>query len=341
MLAGVTPGDLQQSFFTNSGSEANETAVMLAQLYTGRSEIVALRHGYSGRTLVTQALTAHSTWRALPTQFAGVKHAVSPYCYRCPFKLKYPSCDMACAQDIEELIRTTTTGRVAAFLAEPIQGVGGFIVPPKEYFKIAVEIIRKYGGIFICDEVQTAFGRTGGSIFGIDYYGVKPDIMTMAKGIANGMPFGATVAKPEIADSIKALSISTFGGNPVCCTAAIETLKIVVNDNIPATSEKLGQQLRAGLDALKQKHPRTIGDVRGRGLMQALEFVEDETKGNRTPNPKATVQFFEETRKRNLLVGKGGLYGNVVRLAPPMSVTESEIDEALGIIGEALASMKA
>jgi alanine-glyoxylate transaminase/(R)-3-amino-2-methylpropionate-pyruvate transaminase len=340
MLAGITPGDLQQSFFSNSGTEADETAVMLAQLYTGRQEIIALRHGYSGRTLLTQALTAQSIWRALPTQVPAIKHAVSPYCYRCAFKLKYPSCDLACARDIEDLIQTTTTGQIAGFLAEPIQGVGGFIQPPKEYFQVAVEIIRRHGGIFICDEVQTAFGRTGGKMFGIEHFGVEPEIMTMAKGIANGMPLGATIATPEVADSIKALSISTYGGNPVCCTAARETLKIVLNDNIPMRCQRLGRRLRQGLDALKEKYPRVIGDVRGMGLMQALELVVDEAKGDRTPNPKATIHLFEETRKRGLLIGKGGLHGNIVRLAPPMTVTESEIDEALALLGESFGAMK-
>jgi 4-aminobutyrate aminotransferase-like enzyme len=339
-LAKIAPGRLQQSFFTNSGTEADETAVMLAQLYTGRQEIIALRYGYSGRTMLSQALTAHSTWRALPTQIAAVKHAVSPYCYRCPFQLKYPSCDIACARDLEELIQTTTTGKIAGFLAEPIQGVGGFIVPPKEYFQVAVEIVRKHGGVFICDEVQTAFGRTGGKMFGIEHFGVEPDIMTMAKGIANGMPMGATMATPEIADTIKVLSISTFGGNPICCAAARETLQIVLDENLPARVEKLGQRLRKGLDALKQKYPRIIGDVRGMGLMQAMELVVDETKADRTPNTKATLQFFEETRKRGLLVGKGGLHGNIVRLAPPMLVAEREIDEALGTVGESFAAMR-
>ena len=216
-LARLAPGNLKQSYFTASGTEADETAVMMAELHTGSNEIVALRHGYSGRSMLAQSLTAHSTWRALPTQIAGIKHAVSPYCYRCPLHLTYPSCGIACAKDIEELIRTTTTGRVAGFLAEPIQGVGGFITPPPEYFEIAVGIIKKYGGVFICDEVQTGFGRTGGTWWGIEHWGVEPDIMTMAKGVANGLPLGVTIATPEIAASLKALTISTFGGNPVSC----------------------------------------------------------------------------------------------------------------------------
>src|SRR5215813_10828078 len=202
-LARLSPGRLQQSFLATSGTEADEKAVMLAQFHTGASEIVALRHGYSGRSMLAQSLTAVSTWRPLPTQVPGIKHAVSPYCYRCPLKLTYPSCGVACAKDIEELIRTTTTGRVAGFLAETIQGVGGFITPPPEYFEIAVGIIRKYGGVFICDEVQTGFGRTGGTMWGITHWGVEPDILTMAKGIANGLPLGATITTPEIAASLK------------------------------------------------------------------------------------------------------------------------------------------
>ena len=160
-LAKITPGALKKSFFSASGTEADETAVMLAQVFTGNMEIIALRHGYSGRSLLAQSLTGHSAWRSVPSQIAAIKHAMSPYCYRCPLGLEYPSCEVKCALDIEELILTTTTGQIAGFLAEPIQGVGGFITPPKEYFEIAVGIIRKYGGIFICDEVQTGFGRTG------------------------------------------------------------------------------------------------------------------------------------------------------------------------------------
>src|SRR5512141_1459975 len=202
-LARLTPGRLQKSYFTCSGTEADETAVMMAQIATGRQEIVALRHGYSGRSMLAQSLTGHASWRAVPTQIAAIKHAVSPYCYRCPFGLTYPSCEVKCAQDIEELIKTTTTGQIAGLLAEPIQGVGGFITPPKEYFKIATAIVRKYGGLFICDEVQTGFGRTGGKWWGCEQYGVQPDIMTMAKGIANGWPLSATICTPAIADSMQ------------------------------------------------------------------------------------------------------------------------------------------
>jgi len=339
-IAAITPGELKKSFFTASGTEADETAVMLAQVYTGRHEIIALRHGYSGRSLLAQALTAHASWRILPTQVGAIKHAVSPYCYRCAFGLSYPSCDVKCARDIEELIRTTTVGQVAGFLAEPIQGVGGFVTPPKEYFKIAVEIVRRYGGVFICDEVQTGFGRTGGKMFGIEHYGVLPEIMTMAKGVANGFPLGVTTAIPTVADSLKGLTISTFGGNPVSCAAANATLAVIREEDIPTHVEKVGAVLRSGLAQLKEKYPRLIGDVRGMGLMQAIELVEDETKKDRTPNTGATLELFEETKKRGLLIGKGGLYGNAIRISPPMTVSEDEVREALKILDEALAAMR-
>jgi len=333
-LARLSPGRLQQSFLASSGTEADETAVMLAQLHTGASEIVALRHGYSGRSMLAQSLTAVSTWRPLPTQIPGIKHAVAPYCYRCPLKLTYPSCGVACAKDIEELIRTTTSGRIAGFLAETIQGVGGFITPPPEYFEIAVGIVRKYGGVFICDEVQTGFGRTGGKFWGIEHYGVEPDIMTMAKGIANGLPLGACIATPEIAASLKALTISTFGGNPVACAAANATIDIIEKEDLPGNAERMGRILRAGFDELRGRFPRTIGDVRGMGLMQALELVEDETSGNRAPNKVMTNRVFEETKKRGLLVGKSGLEGNVFRVAPALNVSRSDVEEALAIIRE-------
>lgn len=337
-LARITPGKLKQSYFTASGTEADETAVMLAQLATGSTEIVALRHGYSGRSMLAQSLTAHSTWRALPTQVAGIKHAVAPYCYRCPLHLTYPSCGVACAKDIEELIRTTTTGRIAGFLAEPIQGVGGFITPPPEYFEIAVGIIKKYGGVFICDEVQTGFGRTGGTMWGIEHWGVEPDIMTMAKGVANGLPLGVTIATPEIAASLKALTISTFGGNPVSCAAANATIQLIEEEDLPKNAERMGRLLREGLEELKRRFPKNIGDVRGMGLMQGVELVEDETSGNRTPAKALTNRVFEETKKRGLLIGKGGLEGNAFRIAPALTVTKSDIEEALEILRDSFAA---
>ncbi|HEV8118408.1 MAG TPA: aspartate aminotransferase family protein, partial [Thermoanaerobaculia bacterium] len=335
-LARLTPGNLKQSYFTASGTEADETAVMMAQLSTGSSELIALRHGYSGRSMLAQSLTAHSSWRALPTQVAGIKHAMSPYCYRCPLGLKPESCGTACAKDIEDIIRTTTTGRIAGFIAEPIQGVGGFITPPPEYFEIAVGIIKKYGGVFICDEVQTGFGRTGGKWWGIEHWGVQPDIMTMAKGIANGLPLAVTIATPEIASALKTLTISTFGGNPISCAAANATVQIIEEEDLVGNSERMGRILRQGLEELQRRFPKNIGDVRGLGLMQAIEFVVDETAGDRTPEKAMCNRVFEEAKKRFLLIGKGGLDGNSFRIAPALNVTKPEVEEALGILRESL-----
>jgi alanine-glyoxylate transaminase/(R)-3-amino-2-methylpropionate-pyruvate transaminase len=340
-LARITPGNLKQSCFTASGTEADETAVMMAQLSTGNLEIIALRHGYSGRSMLAQSLTAVSTWRALPTQVAAVKHAPAPYCYRCPLKLTYPSCGVACAKDLEELVRTTTTGRIAGFLAEPIQGVGGFLTPPPEYFEIAVSIIRKYGGVFICDEVQTGFGRLGGKWWGIEHWGVTPDILTTAKGIANGLPMGVTIATPEIAASLKALTISTFGGNPVSAAAANATLQFMEEEKLPENAERMGRLLREGLDEIRHRFPKSVGEVRGKGLMQGVELVADETAGNRAPNGALTSRVFEEAKKRGLLIGKGGLDGNCFRIAPALTVTEADIREALEILTESFAAAAA
>lgn len=328
-LASLAPGKLKKSFFTNSGTEADETAIMIAQHYTGNQEVIALRHSYSGRSALAMNLTAHSTWRVSKTLLPGIHHAMSPYCYRCPFHLTYPACDIACARDLEELIKTETSGKIAAFIAEPIQGVGGFIVPPKEYFRIAAEIVRKHGGVFIADEVQTGWGRTGKRWFGIEHFGVEPDIMTSAKGMANGFPIGWTIATPEIADSLKGPSISTFGGNPVSCEAAMATIECIEKENILHHAHELGAHFRNSLGELA-KSSKTIGDVRGMGLMIGVELVTD--KKSKTPNPEAVLKVFEETRKAGLLIGKGGLYGNILRISPPMAVTRAEVDRALGIL---------
>jgi alanine-glyoxylate transaminase / (R)-3-amino-2-methylpropionate-pyruvate transaminase len=333
-------GKAGKAFFTASGTEADETAVALAQIATGRQELIALRHGYSGRSMLAQSLTAHSKYRAVPTQIAAIKHAHAPYCYRCPFNATAGNCGFECAQDIEELIQTTTTGQIAGFLAEPIQGVGGFIVAPDGYFKVAVDIVRKYGGLFICDEVQTGFGRTGTKMWGIEHHeGVEPDIMTMAKGIANGLPIGACLATVPIADSWKAGNIATFGGNPISTAAANATIDVIVDEKLTQNAETMGKLLREGLEAMKRKHPKTIGDVRGKGLMQALELVKDETAKDRTPDAATTSRLFEETKKRGLLIGRGGLWGNVVRIAPPLNVTKSEIEEGLKALDESLSAL--
>ena len=337
-LVRLAPGNLEKVFFNASGTEADETAVMMAQLYTGNTEIIALRHGYSGRSLLAQSLTAHAPWRALPTQVASVKHALAPYCYRCPLKMTYPDCGVACANDVKELINTTTTGKVAGILAEPIQGVGGFITPPDEYFNIVADIIHEHGGIFISDEVQTGFGRTG-KTWGIQHSGVEPDMITVAKGIANGMPLAAVVTTKDIADTLQKNTISTFGGNPVSSAAANATLEIIERDELKANANEMGEILKDGLIKIQSDHREVIGEVRGKGLMVGLELVVDETKKDRTPNPDAVDRLMEETKDRGLLIGRGGLYGNCVRISPALNVGRNEIDEALSILSSSFKSI--
>ena len=249
-LVKLAPQNLEKVFLNATGTEADETAVMLAQLYTGNSEILALRHGYSGRSMLAQSLTAHAPWRAMPTQIASVKHAMAPYCYRCPLKLSPENCGTACANDVEELIQTTTTGKIAGILAEPIMGVGGFITPPKEYFSIVADIVRKYGGVFISDEVQTGFGRTG-KAWGIEHYGVEPDMITVAKGIANGFPLAAVISTKEIADSLDKNTISTFGGNPVSCASANATIDIIERENLAENAKDMGRILIKGMKKIQ------------------------------------------------------------------------------------------
>ena len=337
-LVRLAPGNLEKVFFNASGTEADETAVMMAQLYTGNTEIIALRHGYSGRSLLAQSLTAHAPWRALPTQVASVKHALAPYCYRCPLKMTYPDCGVACANDVKELINTTTTGKVAGILAEPIQGVGGFITPPDAYFNIVADIIHEHGGIFISDEVQTGFGRTG-KTWGIQHSGVEPDMITVAKGIANGMPLAAVVTTKDIADTLQKNTISTFGGNPVSSAAANATLEIIERDELKANANEMGEILKDGLIKIQSDYREVIGEVRGKGLMVGLELVVDETKKDRTPNPDAVDRLMEETKDRGLLIGRGGLYGNCVRISPSLNIGRSEIDEALSILASSFRSI--
>src|SRR5436309_1093295 len=335
-LAQMTPGRLKKSFFSSSGTEANDTAIMAAKTHTGRHEIVVLRHSYGGRSATMLSAVGVHTWRPLPAQVPGIVHALAPYCYRCPFHLTYPECGLACAEDIESVIQTTTTGEIAAFMAETILGVGGYIVPPPGYFERAVEIARKYGGLFIADEVQTAWGRTGEKWFGIERWNVEPDIITSAKGLGNGVPIGITVATPEVADSYPGLTFSTFGGNPVSCAAALAVLKVIEDDDLKKNSAVVGGYFRQRLEELKDKYP-VIGDVRGMGLMQALELVKDrETK---EPDPQSVGRVFEETRKRRVLVGKGGLYGNVIRTGMMLNSTKDHVDELIEALDASFAAL--
>jgi 4-aminobutyrate aminotransferase len=278
----------------------------------------------------------HAPWRPLPAQVAGFVHAPAPYCYRCPFKLTYPECGLACANDIEELIMTTTTGEIAAFMAEPILGVGGFIVPPPGYFERAVEITRKHGGLFIADEVQTAWGRTGDKWFGIEHWDVEPDIITSAKGLGNGVPVGITVATPEVADKYPGLTFSTFGGNPVSMSAALAVIRVIEEEDLKKNAGVVGAYLRQRLDELKNKYS-VIGDVRGMGLMQGLELVKDrETK---EPAPQAVAKVLEETKRHGVLIGKGGLYGNVIRTGMMLNSSRDHVDQLIEALDAGFASL--
>lgn len=338
-IAGITPqGALTKSFFTNSGTEANETAILTARCYTGHTDIIALRHSYHGRSAMGMAITGQGSWRLGPPTQAGIVHAHNAYCYRCPFGLKYPDCGVKCAEDVEDVIRSTTGGRVAGFIAEPIQGVGGFVVPPKEYFPIIEKIVRNHGGIFISDEVQTGWGRTGGKWFGIEQWGVTPDIITSAKGLGNGAPIGLTVAKPEVADGLRGTTLSTFGGNPVSATQAKAVIDFIEEQNLMQNCIDTGGYLRAKLEALKDKH-QLIGDVRGMGLMQAIELVED--RQSKTPAAAATAAVMEAARDNRLLIGKGGMFGNVIRITPPMNVGRSDVDQAIELLDASLAACSA
>ncbi|MDQ3798836.1 MAG: aspartate aminotransferase family protein [Acidobacteriota bacterium] len=328
-LAEIAPGDLKKSFFTSSGTEADDTAVLAAKLATGRQEIVVLRHSYSGRSATALSSVGHSTWRPIPAQVAGIVHARAPYCYRCPFKMTPENCGAACAEDVKDVIMTATTGEIAAFMAEPILGVGGFIVPPKGYFERVEEITRQHGGLFIADEVQTGWGRTGDKWFGIEHWNVKPDIITSAKGMGNGVPIGMTTATAEVADKFPGLTFSTFGGNPVSAAAGLAVIKLIEEEDLRTNARVVGDYFRGRLEELKEKH-QIIGDVRGMGLMQGIELVKDrETK---QPAPEALLKVFEETKRQGVLIGKGGLYGNVIRTGLMLNSTRDHVDELVAAL---------
>ncbi|HLW81135.1 MAG TPA: aspartate aminotransferase family protein [Candidatus Acidoferrales bacterium] len=337
-LAQITPGKLQKSFFTNSGTEANEAAILLARMVSDSYDVVALRHAYAGGSQLAKAVTAQAAWRKGGVISVGVAHAVNAYCYRCPLHLTYPDCGVSCANDVENLIQTSTSGRIAAFIAEPIQGVGGFVTPPPEYFKIVYRIVKNYGGLFISDEVQTGFGRTGKKWFGIEQWEVVPDMITCAKSMGNGVPVGATITTAEIADKFQGLNISTFGGNPVTSVAARAVIEVIEEENLRENTYVVGGYFRKRLEELKEKH-KLIGDVRGMGMMQALELVKD--RKTKEPAPEAASQLLERARDNGLLIGKGGLYNNVIRMAPPMNIAKADVDEGIRLLDKSLSEVRA
>ncbi len=333
-LASVMPGDLKVSFFTNSGCEANELAAILAKNYTGRQEFIAIRHSFHGRTLMAMSLTGQSLWRhSLPYVF-GVSHAPAGYCYRCPFHLTYPSCDLICAREIEEVIKYSTSGKIAGFIAEPIQGFGGVVCPPKEYFPIVFEIVRKYGGVCIADEVQTGFGRTGDKMWGIEQWGCVPDIIAMAKGIGNGVPLGAVTTTRAIAESMRGkVHFNTYGGNPVSMTQGLGVLEAIEKHNYAHNAKVMGDRLIEGLRELQDKHPM-IGDVRGMGLMLGIELVKD--RKTKEPAAKETLRLMDLCKDMGMLVGKGAMAGNVIRIKPPLCISGADVDFILKTMDKCL-----
>jgi alanine-glyoxylate transaminase/(R)-3-amino-2-methylpropionate-pyruvate transaminase len=333
-LAEITPPGLTKSYYGLSGTEAVENAIKLAVQATGRTEIIAIRGCYHGLSTLCMNLTAAPGWRGR-LQVPGIRHVAQPNCYRCEFHLSYPACDVACARDIENIIQKTTTGRIAAFIAEPIFGVSGLIVPPPEYFKVAVDIVHKCGGLFIADEVQTMFGRTGKYWYGSAHWDVVPDIMPIGKSIASGMPLSATVTTPEIADKLDIKVISTFQQHPVSMAAALATLEVLKEEAPPSHVEAVGAHLRQGFELLASKYP-IIGNILGKGLMQGLEFVKDhETK---EPADEVVTELFEQTRERGLLIGAGGLR-HTFRFTPPLIATKEDIDKALEILDASIAAV--
>jgi 4-aminobutyrate aminotransferase len=333
-LASIAPGKLRKTFFTNSGTEANETAMNAARVATGRTDIITLRHSYSGRSAQTLASCGQSGWKKVPLPVSGIRHAHAPYCYRCPFHATdADSCGLECANDIEELILTETSGEIAAFMAETVIGSGGFIVPPQGYFKRATEIARKYGGLYIADEVQTAWGRTGGHWWGVEHFGVQPDIMVSAKGMGNGTPVAMTIATPEVADKFPGITFATFGGNPVSMAAARATISVIEDQGLLENCKVVGAYLGERFAALKEKH-RILGDARGIGMMQAIELVKD--RKTKEPAPGAVATVFEEAKRRGVLLGKGGVYGNVIRTGLMLNAGKPQVDELVEAVDAGL-----
>ena len=332
-LAAVTPGELQKSFFCSTGTEANEGSLLLASIYTGSSEYIALRNGLHGRTKLTMSLTGIGMWRTDPNPVGGIHFAPNPYCYRCPLGKKYPECDLACANAVDDLIKTATSGHPAALIAEPIQGNAGIITPPKGYFKRLKEILSQYGTLLIADEVQTGFARTG-KMFAIENFDVVPDIMSVAKALGNGTPISAFISTAKIADTYTKPGASTLGGNPVSSTAGLAVLEYIEEHHLRENALARGQQLYDGLVQLQKKHP-IIGDIRGIGLMRGAEFVH----ADKSPAADELDQVLEEMKNRGFIIGKNGIARNVMAFQPPLVITAQDIDNVLNTLDDVLSKL--
>ncbi|HEX6709127.1 MAG TPA: aspartate aminotransferase family protein [Rubrobacter sp.] len=329
----------QKVFFVGSGSEANEAALLFATQYRNSSEIIALRGSYHGGSFGTMGITGQSAWRPTPRSALDVSYAMTPHRSYSPlygtFEGDPEGFARACAEDVQRLIETATTGRVAAFIAEPVQGVGGFIEIPSAYFQRVKEILDEYGVLFISDEVQTAFGRTGGHFWGIEDSGVEPDMITMAKGLGNGLAIGAVMGRAELIDSISPkLHISTFGGNPISAAGALANLEYVLKNDLQHNADEVGGYLKERLKKMAEDNP-LVGEVRGRGLMLAVEIIGPDGE----PDPQGAVTFLQACRERGVLVGKGGIKANAIRISPPLTITREAAEEAANAFEEALAEI--
>ncbi len=320
-------------FFTNSGTEANDAALMLATQYRRSNQVLAMRNSYHGRSHSTVAITGNRSWSATSLSPFEVTYVHSGYKYRSPFgHLPDEEFIAACVADLEHLLDVATAGDVACLIAEPIQGVGGFVAPPDGFFGALKEVTDRTGILFISDEVQTGWGRTGENLWGYQAHGITPDIITFAKGLGNGLALGGVIARAPVMDCLAANSISTFGGNPIATTGALANLEYLLEHDLQTNALKVGNRLKNGLDHLADRFD-IVGEVRGKGLMVGVELVHS---GGKEPNPDAAARIMEESKSQGLLIGKGGLHGNVLRIAPPLSLTEEEVDEGLTILGAAV-----
>ena len=336
-LASKFPGEPKVCYFVNSGSEANDLALLMARLYTGNYDVIALRNGYHGGNSSGMGLTAHSNWKFNVPHSFGVHHAVAPYPYRGHFGYDDAEAGVKYADDVKDLINYATPGKIAAFFAESIQGVGGFVEFPSGYLKHAYEHVRAAGGVCIADEVQTGFGRTGTHFWGFETQGVIPDIVTLAKGIGNGAPLAAVVTTPKIAAVMaQKVHFNTFGGNPVVSAIGKAVLEVMEQEKTQENCLKVGTYILAGLEKLKAKH-KVIGDVRGKGLMLGIEFVKD--RATKAPGREECAQAVENARELGLLLGKGGLWGQTIRFAPPMNITLADADFLLAVLDEAIGAI--
>jgi alanine-glyoxylate transaminase/(R)-3-amino-2-methylpropionate-pyruvate transaminase len=338
-LASKMPPGLDVTYFVNSGSEANDLAITMARLYTGHNDVIALRNGYHGGSPSAMGLTSHHTWKYPVGGDGHVHHVVNPDPYRSPFAGTPEEIATKSVADIRDTIRYSTPGKVAAFLAEPIQGVGGATHGARNYLKEAYAVVREYGGLCIADEVQTGFGRTGEHYWGFQNFDVVPDFVTMAKGIGNGAPLAAVTTRMDIAKTLtQRIHFNTYGGNPVSMAAGLAVLDVIEEDGLQENSRVVGARLKAGLQKLQRSHS-LIGDVRGMGLMLGVELVRD--RGLKVPAKEETLDVLEAGREMGVLLGKGGLDGNVLRIKPPMCITAADVDYALEVLDQALTRAQA